>query len=114
MRIVKSNNITIYDIKYDLQKWLEKELTAVNPEYLNRKKKGQNTWGLSKYIYAYQYQNGSLMIPWACEDMLKAGLHKFSYDGRLEEDYKEIPEIDFGFSWKLRGYQEDLICFFLQ
>lgn len=66
MNILITHKIYIYDPTPSISKWIRKEYTIDNPEYITLKRLGKKAWGISPRMKLYEEYEGKIVLPYGC------------------------------------------------
>lgn len=66
MNILISNKIYIYDPEPSFLRWVKKEYTIDNPEYITLKRLGKKAWGVSPKMKLYEEYTDKIVLPYGC------------------------------------------------
>jgi superfamily II DNA or RNA helicase len=81
-------------------------LTLENPKYREAEERGYSTYGMDKYLFAYNETEEELVCYRGYMGNLIAFLRRNGFTYRLIDHRRSLPEINFSFLGTLRGYQE--------
>ena len=107
MEITLSNRITINKIPESLKQELVKELTVVNPKYIEAREAGRSTYGIDQYILTFNLvKNDCIVIPrglrkWLIEKCTILGIKPEINDRRSLHPYNHVDSSNISY----RSYQ---------
>jgi superfamily II DNA or RNA helicase len=106
MQVIISNEITIKDPSSALVKWVQDNLIIKNPDYQKKKRMGLWVGNMPEYIYLYQVNGNSLIVP------VGTGKHirKFVTGADIKQDLADNPPINFQSEIPLYDYQEPAVA----
>ena len=66
MNILISNKIRIENSTSSLRRWIQKEYTIDNPEYIKLIRLGKKAWGVPKIVKLYEQYDDTIILPYGC------------------------------------------------
>jgi superfamily II DNA or RNA helicase len=106
MKIIASDNLYIDDLPRNIVDRVFRDLSALNPEYVSRKRLGKWLGGVEQVLYLVQHHDDGYTLPRGYLDTL---LHLARTNGiTYEIDDRRVmrPKIDVQFRGTLRDYQQ--------
>ena len=100
MKCYLDNVITIDQPTVEVEKWVKKNLTFDNPEYMTRQRLGLSTWRISPEIRLYEQRGFKYIVPYGCLRSLAPMIK-----GTTEQLFKDNGTVRYGAEIELYDYQ---------
>lgn len=105
MQVIISNEIVIQEPSSALVKWVHDNLIIKNPDYQKKKRMGLWVGNTPEYIYLYQVNGNSLIVP------VGTGKHirRFITGAEIKQDLANNPLVNYRTEVPLYDYQEPAV-----
>lgn len=101
MEVIISNEFIIKKPSSDLVKWVQENLIIKNPDYQKKRRMGLWIWNTPEYIYLYQVDGDSLILPVGVGKQIKS----FVIGSKIKQDLANNSLIDYQSEIPLYDYQ---------
>ncbi|ACL04983.1 type III restriction protein res subunit [Desulfatibacillum aliphaticivorans] len=91
----------------ELEEFLKRRLTIVNPVWLENQKFGRYNYGVKKHLHYYWKRGDVTSMPRGFARQLLTWLSRSGLDYEMVDQTRELPEVQFGFMGELYGFQQE-------
>lgn len=104
------NNLTVTEAPENLRTDICTRLTFPNPAYAEAEKMGRWTGKIPRVLRFYETDpTGALILPRGFCGQLVTICRSFDVHFQIDDQRRELPEVDFSFNGQLRDYQQDAV-----
>ena len=109
MRIYVSNMVLIQDAPENIKRWVEQQLTFINPKHEQNQRLANPDPSIKPEIKLYHNRDNGLIVPRGFGQYLVEKMHRSSVPFELVDHRLAATSIDYGSRIQLRHYQQQAV-----